>query len=64
MVSSSCKRPDDEPVQIRFAVAELRDGHTPEELVEMAGLAMTAAKLDGADKDNWLRAPGPAPAPG
>jgi diguanylate cyclase (GGDEF)-like protein len=45
VVSSSCKRPDDEPVRIRFAVAELRDSDTAEELVEMVGLAMTAAKL-------------------
>src|SRR4051794_4464770 len=45
VVSSSCSRPDHESVQIRFAVAQLQDGDTPEELVEMAGLAMTAAKM-------------------
>ena len=45
-VSGNCKRPDDSPIQIRFAVAELRDGISPHELTEMAGMAMTAAKLD------------------
>jgi diguanylate cyclase (GGDEF)-like protein len=46
VISSSCFRPDHEPLQIRFAVAQLQDGDTPEELVEMAGLAMTAAKME------------------
>jgi diguanylate cyclase (GGDEF)-like protein len=45
-VSGKCKRPDDTPIRIRFAVAELRDGISPRELTEMAGLALTAAKLD------------------
>jgi diguanylate cyclase (GGDEF)-like protein len=45
-VSNTCKRPDDEPVQVRFAVAELRDGMSPGELTEMAGMALTAARLD------------------
>jgi diguanylate cyclase (GGDEF)-like protein len=44
-VSSVCKRPDDEPVEIRFAVAELQEDEAPEKLVEIAGLAMNAAKL-------------------
>ncbi len=44
-VSSACSRPDQEPIQIRFAVAQLQDGDTAEEVVEMAGLAMTAAKM-------------------
>ena len=42
-----CKRPDGSPLRIRFAVAELRDGLSPRELTEMAGLALTAAKLVG-----------------
>jgi diguanylate cyclase (GGDEF)-like protein len=46
IVSSACIRPDEEPIRIRFAVAQLQDGETPEEVVEMAGLAMTAAKMD------------------
>jgi diguanylate cyclase (GGDEF)-like protein len=45
-IASRCHRPDDSRVQIRFAVAQLRDGMTPEELTEMAGLALTAAKVD------------------
>jgi diguanylate cyclase (GGDEF)-like protein len=46
IVSTACSRPDEEPLQIRFAVAQLQDGEEPEEVVEMAGLAMTAAKMD------------------
>jgi diguanylate cyclase (GGDEF)-like protein len=46
IVSSACTRPDHEPIGIRFAVAQLQDGETGEEVVEMAGLAMTAAKMD------------------
>ncbi len=45
VVSSACSRPDREPIEIRFAVADLQDAQTPEEIVEMAGLAMTAAKM-------------------
>ena len=45
-VTASCKRPDDQPIEIRFAVAQLKEGETPEDLVEMAGLAMTTSKLD------------------
>jgi diguanylate cyclase (GGDEF)-like protein len=45
-VSNKCKRPDEAPIQIRFAVAQLREGMSPTELAEMAGLAMTAAKLN------------------
>ena len=47
-VAQSCKRPDDSPLRIRFAVAELRDGISPAELTEMAGMALTASKLDAA----------------
>lgn len=46
IVSSACSRPDQEPIEIRFAVAQLQDGDTAEEVVEMAGLAMTAAKME------------------
>jgi diguanylate cyclase (GGDEF)-like protein len=46
VVSSVCARPDHEPIEIRFAVAEVQDDETPEAVVEMAGLAMTAAKMD------------------
>jgi diguanylate cyclase (GGDEF)-like protein len=45
-VTRNCKRPDDSAIQIRFAVAELRDGISPADLTEMAGFALTAAKLD------------------
>jgi diguanylate cyclase (GGDEF)-like protein len=45
-VSRACKRPDGSPLRIRFAVAELREGMAPRELTEMAGLALTAAKMD------------------
>jgi diguanylate cyclase (GGDEF)-like protein len=47
-VAGACARPDGECIEVRFAVAQLRDGETPKDLVEMAGLAMTAAKMDGA----------------
>jgi diguanylate cyclase (GGDEF)-like protein len=46
IVSSTCSRPDHEPIEIRFAAAQLRDEESPAEVVEMAGLAMTAAKMD------------------
>jgi diguanylate cyclase (GGDEF)-like protein len=45
-VGSTCKRPDETPLHIRFAVAELRDGISPQELTELVGLALTSAKLD------------------
>ena len=44
-VASECKRPDGEPIQIRFAVAEMEPGENPEALVELAGLALTGAKM-------------------
>jgi diguanylate cyclase (GGDEF)-like protein len=47
-VGSTCKRPDEAPLQIRFAVAELEDGMTARELVEAAGLALTSAKFNAA----------------
>jgi diguanylate cyclase (GGDEF)-like protein len=46
LISSVCNRPDDEPIAIRFAVAQVQDGETPAEVVEMAGLALTAAKME------------------
>jgi diguanylate cyclase (GGDEF)-like protein len=47
-IARTCARPDGSPIGIRFAVAELRDGISPPELTEMAGLALTGAKLDTA----------------
>jgi diguanylate cyclase (GGDEF)-like protein len=47
-VGSGCKRPDETPLKLHFAVAELHDGMGPLELVETAGLALTSAKLDPA----------------
>ena len=44
-VGTTCRRPDDQRIEIRFAVAELSDGTTPAQFTEMAGLALTAAKL-------------------
>lgn len=44
-VMKRCRRPDDSPIRIRFAVAELRDGASPSHLTEKAGLALNAAKL-------------------
>jgi diguanylate cyclase (GGDEF)-like protein len=43
-VDRSARRPDEERLQIRFAVAELRMGMSAKELVEMAGMALIAAK--------------------
>ncbi len=51
-VSAACRRPDGTPLRIRFAVAELRDGISPGELTEMAGLALTAAKSDDGQTTN------------
>jgi diguanylate cyclase (GGDEF)-like protein len=46
-VTKVCLRPDDSPIRIRFAAAQLSDAASPPELTETAGLALTAAK-DGA----------------
>jgi diguanylate cyclase (GGDEF)-like protein len=43
-VDRSCRRPDEERLKIRFAVAELRVGMGAKELVEMAGLSLLASK--------------------
>ncbi|MFL5906390.1 MAG: diguanylate cyclase [Solirubrobacterales bacterium] len=45
-VAAGCRRPDDSPVQIRFAVAELDGEMTPEKLTEVAGLALTTVKVE------------------
>jgi diguanylate cyclase (GGDEF)-like protein len=55
-VSSTCTRPDETPVRVRFATAELGDEMTPRELTEMAGLALTAAKLDDDQTTNAMPA--------
>jgi diguanylate cyclase (GGDEF)-like protein len=47
-VGASCQRPNEAPLQVRFAVAELREGMSEDELIEMAGLAMTSSKLGSA----------------
>ncbi len=57
-VASSCRRPDGSPIQIRFAAAELSDQMTPDELVEMAGLALAA----GAGRAATTRRFAPTPA--
>jgi diguanylate cyclase (GGDEF)-like protein len=46
VVSQACARPDHEPIRIRFAVAQLQDHEEPTEVVDMAGLAMTAVKMN------------------
>ena len=43
-VAAACRRPDDEAMRLRFAVAELREEMPPGELVELAGRALTGAK--------------------
>lgn len=45
-VAATCRRPDESPLRIRFAVAELGEEMTPGELTEVAGLALTAVKVD------------------
>jgi diguanylate cyclase (GGDEF)-like protein len=46
LVSKACNRPDQHAIEIRFAVAQIQDDDTAENVVEMAGLALTAAKMD------------------
>jgi diguanylate cyclase (GGDEF)-like protein len=46
IIGSSCSRPDRQPLELRFAAAQLQDEQDPEELVEMVGLAMTATKME------------------
>jgi diguanylate cyclase (GGDEF)-like protein len=47
-LGATCKRPDEAPIQIRFAVTELREGMSARDLIEAAGLALTSAKFDAA----------------
>jgi diguanylate cyclase (GGDEF)-like protein len=42
--AASCRRPDGEPIMLRFAAAELEPNMPIHELVERAGTALTAAK--------------------
>jgi diguanylate cyclase (GGDEF)-like protein len=44
-VDSSCRRPDGEPISLRFAAAELERGMEIDDLVERAGRELTAAKM-------------------
>jgi diguanylate cyclase (GGDEF)-like protein len=44
LVNVRCKRPDGEPVQVRFGSAELTEGMTATELVEQADLALLASR--------------------
>jgi diguanylate cyclase (GGDEF)-like protein len=46
-VGAACRRPDDAPFRIHFAVAELREGMSPHDLIERAGLELTSAKIAG-----------------
>jgi diguanylate cyclase (GGDEF)-like protein len=48
-VHDRCRRPDEAPMEITFAVAELGEEMTASELGEMAGLALTAAKAETRD---------------
>ena len=43
-VDAACRRPDGEPITLRFAAAELEGDMQIHELVERAGRALTAAK--------------------
>jgi len=43
-VARSCERPEGEPVQVRFGIAEISAGMQPEELVEAATLSLHAAR--------------------
>jgi diguanylate cyclase (GGDEF)-like protein len=46
-IDAACRRPDGEPITIRFAAAEFERGMAIHQLVERAGLALTAAKARG-----------------
>jgi diguanylate cyclase (GGDEF)-like protein len=43
-VGAACRRPDTEPIKLRFAVAQLWEGMPAEELVELAGIALTSSR--------------------
>jgi diguanylate cyclase (GGDEF)-like protein len=44
VVDRECRRPDREPMEISFAVAEMGPGMSAAELADLAGLALSAAK--------------------
>jgi diguanylate cyclase (GGDEF)-like protein len=43
-VGAACRRPDSEPITLRFAVVQLRDEMPAGELVELAGIALTSSR--------------------
>lgn len=43
-VGAACRGPDTESIRLRFAVAQLRDEMPAEELVELAGIALTSSR--------------------
>jgi diguanylate cyclase (GGDEF)-like protein len=49
VIAEECARPDDEPMRVRFAAAELQKRMKADELVERVGIALTAAKA-GAER--------------
>ncbi len=57
-VYTRCRRPDDEPMEITFAVAELGEEMPAAELGEMAGLALTSAKAQTKDPLEDFENPG------
>lgn len=54
-IYSRCRRPDDEPMEIAFAVAELADGMPASELNQMAGMALTAEKAREKELEQELK---------
>ncbi len=56
-VYGHCTRPDEEPMEITFAVAELGEGMSSAELGEMAGMALTSAKAETKDPLEDLEEP-------
>jgi diguanylate cyclase (GGDEF)-like protein len=50
-VYGRCRRPDDEPMEITFAIAELGADMPASELNEMAGMALTSAKAHSHTRD-------------
>jgi diguanylate cyclase (GGDEF)-like protein len=45
-IAAVCRRSDGEAIRMRFALADLRDAMPTDELVELAGIALTAAKAN------------------
>ena len=56
-VYGHCTRPDGEPMEITFAVAELGEDMSSPELGEMAGMALTSAKAETKDPLEDLEEP-------